>query len=285
MSDLDMLKILKGFDTVEKKSVITESAVNECGMMPQESASNVNISVTGNSMADIMRALANIESGSPTMAMSMDSMEAEEEAFEDWANEPDEEYQDHEYMTKTLSGGLNREKKMYKPAAAGDNPMAVESIKDRLYRELNEKKAKPDYLDMDKDGNKKEPMKKAVADKEKKAPVKEGAAPYAPVYIQYLKQQFGDKKELSRNEKAKVAEIIKKSSIKHLEQLAAADIPHVSRAAKYYLRTKTPGGMVRPLESVDEAAKPDFLDMDKDGNKKEPMKKAVADKKKHPFKK
>ena len=33
----------------------------------------------------------------------------------------------------------------------------------------------------------------------------------------------------------------------------------------------------------DEAAKPDFLDMDKDGNKKEPMKKAVADKKKNPF--
>jgi len=280
MSDLDMLKILKGFDTVEKKSIIKESVVNECGPMTQESASNVNISVTGNSMADIMRALANIESTPPTMAMSMDNMEAEEEAFEDWANEPEEEYQDHEYMTKTLSGGLNREKKMYKPAAAGDNPMAVESIKDRLYRELNEKKAKPDYLDMDKDGNKKEPMKKAVADKEKKAPVKEGAAPYAPVYIQYLKQQFGDKEELSRNEKAKVAEIIKKSSIKHLEQLAAADIPHVSRAAKYYLRTKTPGGMVRPSESVDEAAKPDFLDMDKDGNKKEPMKKAVADKKK-----
>jgi hypothetical protein len=35
----------------------------------------------------------------------------------------------------------------------------------------------------------------------------------------------------------------------------------------------------------DESAKPDFLDMDKDGNKKEPMKKAVADKKKNPFKK
>jgi len=38
-------------------------------------------------------------------------------------------------------------------------------------------------------------------------------------------------------------------------------------------------------ESVAEAkkAKPDFLDMDKDGNKKEPMKRAVADKKKNPF--
>jgi hypothetical protein len=33
-------------------------------------------------------------------------------------------------------------------------------------------------------------------------------------------------------------------------------------------------------KSVKEAAKPDFLDMDKDGDKKEPMKKAVADKKK-----
>ncbi len=31
-------------------------------------------------------------------------------------------------------------------------------------------------------------------------------------------------------------------------------------------------------ESVKEAAKPDFLDLDKDGDKKEPMKKAAADK-------
>jgi hypothetical protein len=35
---------------------------------------------------------------------------------------------------------------------------------------------------------------------------------------------------------------------------------------------------------VKEASKPDFLDMDKDGNKKEPMKKAVADKKAGPKK-
>ena len=34
-----------------------------------------------------------------------------------------------------------------------------------------------------------------------------------------------------------------------------------------------------------EGKKPDFLDMDKDGDKKEPMKKAVADKKKNPFSK
>ena len=37
------------------------------------------------------------------------------------------------------------------------------------------------------------------------------------------------------------------------------------------------------MKSLMEGAKPDFLDMDKDGNKKESMKKAVADKKKNPF--
>jgi hypothetical protein len=36
---------------------------------------------------------------------------------------------------------------------------------------------------------------------------------------------------------------------------------------------------LRSGKRIKEAAKPDFLDMDKDGNKKEPMKKAVADKK------
>jgi hypothetical protein len=172
---------------------------------------------------------------------------------EEWSNEPDETYQDHEYMTKTLSGGINREKRAYAAAQPGDNAMAVEdagrlsqnfikaldlkfgnkpklstntmiklraemvkfgpnevmqlakaniphvsdaaqheldnrrarglkgydeniaveSIKGRLYKALSEKKAKPDFLDMDKDGNKKEPMKKAIADKKKKGPVKE----------------------------------------------------------------------------------------------------------------
>ena len=38
-----------------------------------------------------------------------------------------------------------------------------------------EETAKPDFLDMDKDGDKKEPMKKAIKDKKKKKPVKEGA--------------------------------------------------------------------------------------------------------------
>ena len=38
------------------------------------------------------------------------------------------------------------------------------------------------------------------------------------------------------------------------------------------------GPAYNPKEGVEEAAKPDFLDVDKDGDKKEPFKKAVKDK-------
>ena len=41
------------------------------------------------------------------------------------------------------------------------------------YEKLTEKNSKPDYLDFDGDGNKKEPMKKALKEKGKKD-VKEG---------------------------------------------------------------------------------------------------------------
>ena len=45
--------------------------------------------------------------------------------------------------------------------------------------EVKEGKGKPDFLDMDKDGDKKEPMKKAVADKKKGAAPKKGVNPFA----------------------------------------------------------------------------------------------------------
>jgi len=105
------------------------------------------------------------------MSSCNDSIENDEEPVDEWENSPegsegDPERRDHQHMTKDLSGGINREKKQYKFAKDGDNPM--ESIKEDLYALLAEKKAKPDYIDIDGDGDKKEPMKKAVKDKEKK---------------------------------------------------------------------------------------------------------------------
>jgi len=70
------------------------------------------------------------------------------EEVEGYDNEPDPEYQDHEYMTKDLSGGLNREKKAYAAAQDGDNAMAVEEIKAKLMAALAEKQK-----DQDDDGD------------------------------------------------------------------------------------------------------------------------------------
>jgi len=75
------------------------------------------------------------------IAMTSDKPKGlEDDVEEDWDNSPDEEYADHNTMVKDLSGGINREKKQYAKAQDGDNPMAVESIKEQLWAALNEKK-------------------------------------------------------------------------------------------------------------------------------------------------
>ena len=129
--------------------------------------------------------------GSMQMAKMRDMMTApeEEKAEETFANSMGDEkeepkYQDTDTLVNTMSGGLNRKKQAFVKAQDGDNAMAVEdtitaddlanSLRaqyegfKKSYQEaakVTEKKAKPDFLDMDKDGDKKEPMKKAIADK------------------------------------------------------------------------------------------------------------------------
>ena len=106
--------------------------------------------------------------GALTGAAAGDSLTDEELATEDdleeYANEPDPQYGD---TSDAIPDGndLNRKKKAYPATQDGDNPMAVEAIKATLMAALSEKKGKPDFLDLDKDGDKKEPMKKAIKDK------------------------------------------------------------------------------------------------------------------------
>ena len=79
------------------------------------------------------------------MSAGDDREEAEadaEDEVEEWSNSPEgsegeEQYIDHEYMTRDLSGGLNREKP--KGAERVKDP-AVESIKEQLWAALTEKK-------------------------------------------------------------------------------------------------------------------------------------------------
>ena len=124
--------------------------------------------------------------GSMQMAKMRDmmmkpDMEKQEETF---ANEPEEKVQDIDSLVNKHSGGLNKQKIQYRKEYPGDNHMAVEdriteqdlanslraqydSFKES-YQKAAETKAKPDYIDLDKDGNKTEPMKKAAKDKEAK---------------------------------------------------------------------------------------------------------------------
>jgi len=121
-------------------------------------------------------------SGSMDMARMRDIIKnpEDEQKEETFANEPEEKVQDIDSLVNKHSGGLNRQKKTYPKVASGDNPMAAEDkiTEEELANSLRtqyesfktayQEAAKPDFLDMDKDGDKKEPMKKAIKDKEAK---------------------------------------------------------------------------------------------------------------------
>ena len=71
------------------------------------------------------------------MGMGMED-DVEEAGYD---NSPGEDYKDHNYMTKDLSGGLNREKQQYAKAQDGDNAMAVEELQAALRDALINKMA------------------------------------------------------------------------------------------------------------------------------------------------
>ena len=165
-----------GAEVNDMKAILESiQSVEECGMsempaeMPQEPEEKVSMNVTLNARGDAVEDLIKLMGGSGApgakelgqddmpimkklpvpadmdkmaMAMAMDDDEEVEEAEGEWDNAPDEDYKDHEYMTKDLAGGMHKEKKSHPPASGGDNPMALEqSIKEQLLAALEEKYA------------------------------------------------------------------------------------------------------------------------------------------------
>ena len=89
--------------------------------------------------------------------------------------------------------------------ALGAKEVVTEAKKDSKVKEA----AKPDFLDMDKDGDKKEPMKKAAKDaKKKKEPVKEAE--------QVVKAEKGDNKEKMPSKKDILLMCSKGMSVKEM---------------------------------------------------------------------
>ena len=169
-------------------------------------------------------------------------------------------------------------------------------------KDLGEAKGKkPDFLDMDKDGDKKEPMKKAVADKKKNPFAKKdekvaeaktcnetAKGKSCPVHglkeCGTMEEAAKPSAGLSKSEKSAVVKKAKaggdigkpgKSFDKVAKAAGGGEKGKKIAAAAMWKNVKE---SVKVAEA-NKKAKPDFLDMDKDGDKNEPMKKAVADKK------
>jgi len=120
--------------------------------------------------------------GSMDMARMRNMVTApdEEKQEETFANEPEEKTQDIDSLVNVHSGGLNKQKQQFRKEYPGDNPMTAEdkiteeelanSLRTQYesFKQAYQEAAKPDYIDLDKDGNKTEPMKKAAKDKEDK---------------------------------------------------------------------------------------------------------------------
>ena len=103
-----------------------------------------------------------------------------EHDFEDDGTQKENPYESNAFaqaVQKAKAAGMKKGDKF----KVGDQEYTLEDMetlvgemKKKRMKKMESEKAKPDYIDLDKDGNKTEPMKKAAKDKEKKK-VKEGA--------------------------------------------------------------------------------------------------------------
>ena len=174
----------KGKETMKEDMHITTDSPEEAGMLMQilkmAGLKPVDAKMMGMEPKQDMD--HDDEMGTMHMAKMRDmmmkpDMEKQEETF---ANEPEEKVQDVDSLVNKHSGGLNRQKSSFSRAEPGDNPMTAEDkiteqdlanslrAKYEGFKKAYQEAAKPDYIDLDKDGNKTEPMKKAAKDKEAK---------------------------------------------------------------------------------------------------------------------
>ena len=142
MTDKSMFDILSKFNAASKP-------ITECGMSEGGMDSGVTLRTSSASeMAEILRALAGVEQGHAepdgdempmTLPMALPSPEEEMESYGDeMNNEPEEEFMG---MDAVLPSGddLHR-KKDIGAVRVKDPAVKTESIKDRLWAALNEKK-------------------------------------------------------------------------------------------------------------------------------------------------
>ena len=310
---MDMKKLIQKMTDLEAgKQLLAESIVDECGgsmpAAPQQQGNPVTVSVNFNaSGAENVMELLNLlknsglqaaeGSSEPSQGMRMDmenfrnivdaSKDDDMDDMDDtnpdvkfnmrptgkgrlskevseWDNEPNEIYADHQTMTKDLSGGLNREKSMYKPAAKGDNPMAVQEGMD------------PNAIM----GQIRTMAKRVETSTDERAHLtfaQEVESELIDLFQHYQQEMDRQKAEAIRN-------LIRQNKVAQ-QKVDRRNANNISEVLYSLMRSTSESTFeslkVRLLKALEEKkSKPDYPDLDKDGNKTEPMSKALKDKKK-----
>jgi hypothetical protein len=166
--------------------------------------------------------------------------------------------------TLPKSAQLNEQAQMR--VLAGQTTVLAES-------ELMEKKMAADEK-AKKDKPVKEADDRAAAKKTEREVTLPSGAKVKATKVQGHQSQKADK--ASDKEKNESIEPVFKSKFMKMVEAAKEESDTDAKKKKEEKKKKV-------AKIMDEGAKPDFLDLDKDGDKKEPMKKAVADKKANPF--
>ncbi len=184
-TEQEIAKIEKQLGITHEGKKMKKNKMNESVVIATDSPEEASM------MMQLLK-LAGVQTVSQDMINA--KQEPEAKADETYANEPNEKVQSVDDLVNTNSGGINRQKIQANPNNPADNPLAMgrlgkmsaptvnigegEITEEQLSNSLRAQyenfkqtyqeaaKAKPDYLDFDKDGNKAEPMTKALKDKE-----------------------------------------------------------------------------------------------------------------------
>jgi len=185
-----VVKVKKIGETVDRNPYENLEECYDGAMMSQEQESGMSInastdtrtgskSLTVTAQGDAAEQLAQLLKLSGVSSNAPADDQVQVSMTNEYDNEPNVQVQGLEPQLQQ-GNDMHRQKTSYPKVAGGDNPMAMREAQElaEIERRLNEelaafkviaeKKGKPDFLDMDKDGDRKEPMKKAIADKSKK---------------------------------------------------------------------------------------------------------------------
>ena len=147
---MDIRDFLKKVDSIQSKEQLKEDVKR---IHVKEASQVMLYGDTPEDMAAIAQIFKNAGVTPPPAIVQGPAPEesVEEEIPGKASTTPEPRYQDTQYMTKDISGGINKQKKSFAKAQDGDNAMAVEKTEEELQSSIKEalKQAYQDFKKKD----------------------------------------------------------------------------------------------------------------------------------------